>query len=62
MLCNRFWVENAWEMPYQTARTSALHTGVLSYCSRAASRCDDDAIHTALTSVPSQHDVACNDP
>jgi len=34
--CNRFWIENAWEIPKQTVRISELYTGVLSYCSRAA--------------------------
>jgi hypothetical protein len=49
-------------MPNQTFRTSELYNGLLSYCSRAAGRCGDDAVRTALTRVPSQHYVACNDP
>jgi hypothetical protein len=60
MFCNRFWIENAWEMPKETVRTSELYTGVLGYCSRAAgSVVMTSALHFR---VPSQHDVACNDP
>ena len=62
MFYHRLGVENAWQMPKQIVRTSELYTDKLRYCSRTAGPCADATVRTVLSWVPSQHDVACNDP